>query len=33
MAAQGNDYKQIIDFYYYGVILTDIKNAKFPEGR
>ena len=33
MAAQGNDYIKIIDFYYYGVILTDIKNARFPEGR
>jgi stage II sporulation protein D len=31
MALQGNNYKQIIAFYYSGVIITDIKNAKFPE--
>lgn len=31
MASQGNTYQQIIAFYYSGVIITDIKNAKFPE--
>jgi len=30
MASKGFNYKQIIDFYYFGVIITDIKNAK-PE--
>lgn len=28
MASKGFNYKQIIDFYYFGVIITDIKNAK-----
>lgn len=28
MASKGFDYKQIIGFYYAGVIITDIKNAK-----
>jgi stage II sporulation protein D len=27
MAAKGFNYKQIIDFYYFGVIISDIKNA------
>ena len=27
MAAKGFNYKQIIDFYYSGVIISDIKNA------
>jgi len=27
MAAQGYNYKQIINFYYFGVFLSDIKNA------
>jgi stage II sporulation protein D len=31
MAAQGFDYKQIIDFYYTGVMISDIKNAKKPD--
>ena len=31
MASRGNTYQQIIAFYYSGVIITDIKNAKFPE--
>jgi stage II sporulation protein D len=31
MASKGNTYQQIIDFYYFGVIITDIKYAKFPE--
>ena len=29
MAEKGYSYKQIIDFYYKGVIITDIKNAVF----
>jgi stage II sporulation protein D len=33
MAAKGMLCKEIIDFYYFGVILTDIKNAKFLEVR
>jgi stage II sporulation protein D len=28
MANRGNTYQQIIDFYYNGVIITDIRNAK-----
>lgn len=28
MALKGFNFKEIIDFYYYGVIITDIKNAK-----
>jgi stage II sporulation protein D len=31
MAVRGNTYQQIIEFYYFGVIIADIKNAKFPE--
>jgi stage II sporulation protein D len=32
MALEGHDYRQIISFYYSGVIITDIKNAVFlPE--
>jgi stage II sporulation protein D len=27
MAARGFNYKQIIDFYYFGVLISDIKNA------
>jgi stage II sporulation protein D len=27
MAAKGFNYKQIIDFYYFGVLISDIKNA------
>ncbi|MGC1392218.1 MAG: SpoIID/LytB domain-containing protein [Bacteroidales bacterium] len=27
MAAKGFNYKQIIDFYYFGVVISDIKNA------
>jgi stage II sporulation protein D len=27
MAAKGFDFKKIINFYYTGVIITDIKNA------
>jgi stage II sporulation protein D len=27
MAANGFNYRQIIDFYYFGVLITDIKNA------
>ena len=27
MAEEGYNYRQIIDFYYSGVIITDIKNA------
>ena len=27
MASKGFNYKQIIDFYYSGVIISDIKNA------
>jgi len=27
MAKEGRNYRQIIDFYYSGVILADIKNA------
>ena len=27
MATRGFTYKQIIDFYYFGVIISDIKNA------
>jgi peptidoglycan hydrolase-like amidase len=27
MAAKGFDYREIIRFYYSGVIITDIKNA------
>jgi stage II sporulation protein D len=30
MASKGFDYKQIIDFYYTGVIISDIKNAVSP---
>jgi stage II sporulation protein D len=30
MAAGGRSYKQIIGFYYSGVIITDIKNAAMP---
>jgi stage II sporulation protein D (peptidoglycan lytic transglycosylase) len=30
MAAGGSSYRQIIDFYYSGVIITDIKNAVIP---
>ncbi len=33
MASRGHLHREIIDFYYFGVILTDIKNAKFPEMR
>jgi stage II sporulation protein D len=29
MAAKGFSYRQIIDFYYYGVLIADIKNAVF----
>ena len=31
MAEQGKSCQQIIDFYYFGVIITDIQYAKFPE--
>ena len=27
MADKGSDFKQIIDFYYTGVIISDIRNA------
>lgn len=27
MAVKGFNYQQIIDFYYFGVLITDIKNA------
>jgi hypothetical protein len=27
MAAKGLSYQQIIDFYYTGVIISDVKNA------
>ena len=27
MAKEGFNYRQIIDFYYFGVMITDIKNA------
>jgi stage II sporulation protein D len=27
MAAKGFNYKQIIDFYYFGVLISDISNA------
>jgi stage II sporulation protein D len=27
MAAKGFNYKQIIDFYYFGIVISDIKNA------
>jgi stage II sporulation protein D len=27
MAAKGFSYREIIDFYYFGVLITDIKNA------
>jgi stage II sporulation protein D len=27
MAAKGFNYKQIIDFYYFGVFISDINNA------
>jgi stage II sporulation protein D len=30
MASKGFDYKQIIDFYYTGVRITDIKNTVSP---
>ena len=30
MASAGFDYKQIIEFYYMGVRITDIKNAVSP---
>jgi stage II sporulation protein D len=30
MAARGSSYRQIIDFYYSGIIITDIKNAAMP---
>jgi stage II sporulation protein D len=35
MAAKGFNYQQIIDFYYFGVLITDIKNAivLFPDFR
>jgi stage II sporulation protein D len=29
MAVKGYTYKQIIDFYYFGVLILDIKNAVF----
>ena len=29
MATEGFNYRQIIDFYYFGVIISDIKNAVF----
>jgi peptidoglycan hydrolase-like amidase len=29
MAVKGSTYQQIIDFYYFGVIIADVKNAKF----
>jgi stage II sporulation protein D len=32
MAVSGQSYRQIIDFYYTGVIITDIKNAVIPLG-
>ena len=30
MAVKGSTYQQIIEFYYFGVIIADVKNAKFP---
>jgi stage II sporulation protein D len=32
MAVEGHTYRQIIDFYYSGIIITDIKNALFLDG-
>ena len=29
MASKGFDYRQIIDFYYFGVLITDIKDIQF----
>jgi stage II sporulation protein D len=31
MASKGSTYQQVIEFYYFGVIIDDIKNAKFKE--
>ncbi len=31
MAATGSSYQQIIEFYYFGVLISDVKNAKFQE--
>jgi stage II sporulation protein D len=28
MASKGFNYKQIIDFYYFGVIISDVNNSK-----
>ncbi|MBW6502181.1 MAG: SpoIID/LytB domain-containing protein [Bacteroidales bacterium] len=33
MALKGSDYKKIVDFYYNGVIISDIENARQPEKR
>ncbi len=31
MALKGSDYRKIVDFYYNGVIISDIENARKPE--
>lgn len=30
MAAQGKNYRQILQFYYSNIIISDIRNAKNP---